>query len=366
MDLLLDAVVFEIPPTGIAKVTAGLCRACIEHPRAITITALHRQPLLHTFPPEVRSISGGRFLPYPAWRPLAFRWATRRIHLVYFPWNGNVPLLDQRVTVVSSIHDVLPLIIPGYFPTADAEAAYRRRVQQDIDRSHLLFTDSDFSQRQISTQFNVKTDPIVIRFGPTIAVPSTRPAVPSGDEHPFFLYVGGYDPRKGIEDLLRVFLGLHRERQLSSKLILTGTPNYFSDGFRALVNVGKNLGIVREAGYVDEDMLAALLGQAVALVYPSRFEGFGLPPLEAMTAGCPVITTRHTSLPEVCGDAVLYVEPKDHAGFGKALVALEQNAGLREDLRGRGYQQSTRFSWNQAATVFLDAIFRTVQQRQKP
>ena len=365
MELLLDAVVFEIPLTGIAKVTAGLCGACLDQHRAITITALHRRPMRHAFPAAVHSLSAGRFLPYPVWRPLAFRWATRKIPLVYFPWNGDVPVLHPRVTVLSNVHDVLPLIIPGYFPTPDAEATYRRRVQRDIDRTHVLFTDSDFSRRQIVTNFNVRTDPIVIRFGPTIDVRSVRRTGMPEDERPFFLYVGGYDPRKGIETLLRVFLDLHREHRLSARLILTGTPRYFSDAFRNLIENGKEQGIIEEAGYVDEVKLPDLYGRALALVYPSEFEGFGLPPIEAMTVGCPVITTRHTSLPEVCGDAVLYVEPGDHAEFGNALIAVEQNASLREDLRTRGYQQSKTFSWNQAATVFLDAISRTVRERQR-
>jgi alpha-1,3-rhamnosyl/mannosyltransferase len=366
MDLLLDAVVFESPPTGIAKVTAGLCRACREHHRTMTITALHRRPLHHTFPQEIRSITVGRVLPYPLWRFLAFRWATQKTPLVWFPWNGNVPRLHPRVTIVSTIHDVLPLIIPGFFPTVRAEAAYRRRVQRDIQRTHLLFTDSDFSRRQICTHFDVTTDPIVVRFGPTIDVHRRPSSGPPAAEHPFFLYVGGYDPRKGIEDLLRVFLDLHREHRITSKLLLTGTPRYYSHAFRSLINTGMELGLVREAGYVDEYTLVDLLRRAVALVYPSRFEGFGLQPLEAMTAGCPVITTRHTSLPEVCGDAAFYIEPEDHAGFGNALVTLEQNTALREDLRNRGYQQAKTFSWDRAAHEFLDAVARTVSDRHKP
>jgi glycosyltransferase involved in cell wall biosynthesis len=363
MDLLLDAAVFEIPQTGIAKVTAGLCEACLAQRRPVTFTALHRRRLRHAFPEAMRSLSAGGFLPSAIWRPLAFRWATRKIPVAYFPWNGNVPALDPRVTVLSNIHDVLPLIIPGYFATVDAEATYRRRVQQDIDRTHVLFTDSDFSRRQIAENFSLKTDPVVIRFGPTIDAEMVRQTGVARNEPPFFLYVGGYDPRKGIEDLLRVFLHLHREHRLSSRLVLTGTQRYFSDSFRTLVNAGKELGVVREAGYVDEHLLVDLLQRAVALVYPSRYEGFGLPPLEAMTAGCPVITTRHTSLPEVCGDAVLYVEPDNNTEFGNALIALEQDVTLRDDLRNRGYRQAQTFSWDNAATTFLDAITKTIEGR---
>jgi glycosyltransferase involved in cell wall biosynthesis len=364
MDVLLDAVVFEIPSTGIGKVTAGLCGACLDRQHTLTVTALHRRPLRHVFPEAVHSLAVGRFLPYRVWRPIAFRWATRKIPLAYFPWNGDVPELHPRVTVVSNIHDVLPLIIPGFFPTPAAEAAFRRRVQRDIDRTHLLFTDSDFSRRQLCANFTVRTEPIVMRFGPTTAARHVHSATPPAEERPYFLYVGGYDPRKGIETLLRVFLDMHREHRLSARLILTGTPKYFSTALRNLIRNGKEQGIIEEAGYVDEPTLADLYVRALALVYPSKFEGFGLPPIEAMTVGCPVVTTRHTSLPEVCGDAVLYIEPDDHAEFGNTLVAVEQNADLREDLRARGYQQSKTFSWDQAATVFLDAVSRTVRERQ--
>jgi glycosyltransferase involved in cell wall biosynthesis len=122
---------------------------------------------------------------------------------------------------------------------------------------------------------------------------------------------------------------------------------------------------VEERGYVDEPTLAQLFQQARALVYPSKYEGFGLPPLEAMTAGCPVITTRETSLPEVCGEAAVYVDPDDHRAFAEAIMAIETDPLLRERLRTAGSAQASTFTWGEAAATFLGALHSALQQRRQ-
>jgi glycosyltransferase involved in cell wall biosynthesis len=367
MNIVLDASVLELPPTGIAKVTAGLSHASLARDPELTITAVHRRPLRQTFTGRCTSRTPGRWLPSGVWRSLVLPRVMRRADVTWFPWNGNVPKLHPAVTVVSIIHDVLPLIIPDYFASTRDEEQYRFRIQRDLDRSHLVFTDSSYSQQQILSQFRVSREPIVIRFGPTIT-PLKEPLRPA-EMHgvrPFFVYVGGYDRRKGIEGLVSLFCRLHEENRLSSRLILTGTPNYFSDSFREQVKIGVAKGIVEEAGYVDEATLASLFHQALALVYPSKYEGFGLPPLEAMTAGCPVITTRQTSLPEVCGDAAVYIDPDDMVGFAEALITLERDPDARKRAHEKGLRQAATFSWDEAATTFLQTIHSTVQKRGRP
>ncbi|MCC6398099.1 MAG: glycosyltransferase family 4 protein [Bacteroidetes bacterium] len=363
MHLLLDAVVFEFPPTGIAKVTAGLAAACLAQDPELSITALHRRPLAQGFPSPIRSKSFGRHLPYRMWRPLAFRAATKKIPVAWFPWNGDVPALPPHVTVVSIIHDVLPLILPDHFPSPELETAYRQRVQRDIDRTHLLFTDSDYSRQQLLAHFRIQREPHVLRFGPTLHAP-TRHATPMGTfASPYFLYVGGYDKRKGIEHLLRAFLAAHKDQRISSRLILTGSKHHVSDDVRALIDSGTAMHLVEETGYVNEETLSNLYHDALALVYPSAYEGFGLPPLEAMAAGCPVITTRGTSLPEVCGDAALYVAPEDLATFSDALATVEHDVQIREELRQKGLRQAATFTWEAAATQFLGPLRAVVRQR---
>ncbi len=365
MNIALDASVLELPPTGIAKVTAGLSHACLAHDPGLTIDAFHRRPLRLAFQGRITARPVGRWIPYPSWRSLVLPRAVRHADVAWFPWNGNVPRLRTKGIVASTIHDVLPLIIPGYFRAPGDEERYRARVQQDLDRSDVVFTDSVYSRQQIVTQFRATREPVVIRFGPTMTplAPDARAATP--DEPPYFVYVGGYDRRKGIEGLVRLFLALHAEGRITSRLILTGTPQYFSGTFRAAVAEAVARGAVEERGYVDEPTLARLFHHARALVYPSLYEGFGLPPLEAMTAGCPVITTRATSLPEVCGDAAMYVDPDDTRGFAEAIVAVETDAHLRERLRTAGSAQAATFTWEDAASTFLGALHATMQAGSK-
>ncbi|MBK7259367.1 MAG: glycosyltransferase family 4 protein [Ignavibacteriae bacterium] len=365
MNIGLDASVLELPPTGIAKVTAGLSHACLAHDPGLTISAFHRRPLRLTFQGSITAHPLGRWVPHQYWRSLILPRAIRHADVAWFPWNGNVPHLKTTGIVASTIHDVLPLIIPGYFRAPGDEVRYRARVQQDLDRSDVVFTDSIYSRQQIVTQFRAPHEPVVIRFGPTMTPASARSAAVSPDDKPFFVYVGGYDRRKGIEGLVRLFLALHAEGKIASRLILTGTPNYFSEAFRDVVKDAVARGAVEERGYVDEPTLAHLFQRARALVYPSKYEGFGLPPLEAMTAGCPVITTRETSLPEVCGEAAVYIDPDDTRSFAEALLSIETDAHLRERLRAAGFAQAATFTWEEAAATFLGALRIALQGRRQ-
>jgi len=365
MKLLCDATVLEYPPTGVAKVTFGLYEACQRMDPSLEIVAVHRRPLSAPLPQGITSSQQGRILPPALWRQLLLPAATftSKSNVIHFPWNGDVPRLRRTTTVLTTLHDVLPLIIPGYFHDSDEENRYRNKRQADISRTDLLLTDSEFSRAEILRHFRVRREPVVIPFGPTLRK-SPAPRQPAGPAE-YFLYVGGYDPRKGLQELLTVFLGLHREQKLHAKLILTGSKLRVSEDFARLVSEGTQTGAIEERGYVPDDVLAALYANALALVYPSRYEGFGLPPLEAMTLGCPVITTRYTSLPEVCGGAAYYIDPDDAQSIARSLIDLETKPELRTLYSAKGREQSARFTWDKAATTFLGALDRTMRRRDK-
>lgn len=358
MRILFDATVMQQPSTGIARATLGLYEGCLSLEPSIEITALHQEPLLGALPPKIQSARFGTHVPKFLWRRLLLpRYVSRQQHnIIHFPWNGNVPKAFSNATVVTTLHDILPLIIPGYFNSEQAEQKYRKRIQSDIDRTHILLTVSEYSKKQIMDNFIVRHEPVVIHHGPTIKVDNKQPDLDSNKVGNYFLYVGGYDSRKGIEKLLTVFINLHREKMLSSRLILTGSKNYFSERFKRLIDEGHQLGIVEGMGYVSDTVLVDLFSKAKALVYPSKYEGFGLPPLEAMSLGCPVITTRYTSIPEICGDAAYYVEPDNEKDFAEGLIALENNQEMRRELKIKGKKQAAKFSWRVSAGIFLDEV----------
>ena len=151
---------------------------------------------------------------------------------------------------------------------------------------------------------------------------------------------------------------LYKKRIISSKLILTGCKSFVSDEFTSIVEEGRKMNVIEERGYITDELLSELYSNARALIYPSKYEGFGMPPLEAMNCGCPVITTKYTSIPEVCGDAALYIDPQDPISFGNAIIELEKNDQLYNILIEKSRKRAKCFSWENAARVFLGEIER--------
>lgn len=363
MKVLLDAAVLESPATGIAKSTLGLYRACLHAAPALRVTALHRRPLAAPLPAAFTSLRRGSRLPRVLWRrsvlPLVV--LGERAGVVHFPWNGDVPWLPSGTTVVTTLHDVLPLAIPGHFTDAAAERRYRKRLQRDLDRTHLVVTVSEYSKREITRHFVVRSDPLVLPNAPAqdlSPAPGAAGRTASVPPRPwrYFLYVGGYDRRKNLEALLRVLIGLRSDRRVEGRLVLVGARRHVSDELTRLVAKGTAMGAVEELGYVSDAVLADLFRHAIALVYPSAYEGFGLPLLEAMSLGCPVITTRRTAIPEVCGEAAYYFDPDDEASLGEGLTALERDERLRARLVHEGARQASKFSWDEASRKFLAAL----------
>lgn len=365
LKLVFDARVLEVPVTGIAKSCFYLYDACLRLRPELGIAGLHQGKL---WAPRNCTLSVSRvapLLPQRWWPQYAFSKIIRqnRADIVHFPWNGKLPSRRLPCPVIVTIHDVLPLEIPDYFQSGEKEKAFRRELQQSIDNADLVIMPSEYSRRQLLQNFRVNREPVVISHGPTLTMP---PRAAPGEEKGYFLYVGGYDRRKGIVELLRVFLRLAGVGQLRSRLVLTGAPSYFSQELKDLIEQGSQEGVVEEKGYVSDEELAELYRSALALIYPSRYEGFGLPVLEAMTGGCPVITTACTSLPEVCGDAALYIDPAREEDFAEAIRMIEKDVELRRRLSSEGLRRAALFSWEKSALLFLKEMDQVIAGWQLP
>jgi alpha-1,3-rhamnosyl/mannosyltransferase len=266
--------------------------------------------------------------------------------------------------VVLTLHDVIPLALPRqYFNDHKDEERYRMKVQRDLHKADIVLTDSECSKRDILAHFKVEREPVVLypaNLLPTVPAQHCNPDLLPAE---YFLYLGGYERRKGLEDLVAVFRDLRSSGQLGIPLVLVGEPNFVSAKLESAIAAGQWEGAVIERGYVADSELAWMLQNARALVYPSLYEGFGYPPLEAMAQGCPVLTTKVSSMPEVCGDAALYVTPGDRRQLAEAIVELNCNQQLRARLSQAGLERAKGFSWENSAAKYLEVLDLQLAQR---
>ena len=175
----------------------------------------------------------------------------------------------------------------------------------------------------------------------------------------FVLFVGSIEPRKNLQRLLKAYLSLDSELRCLHKLVLVGFKGWENLEVMNLLKQFKQ--DVIYTGYITEQELADIYNMATLFAYPSLYEGFGLPPLEAMACGCPVLTSNVTSLPEVCGDAACYVNPEDEAGIADELARLLRDSQARAELKKRGLQRAELFSWERSAQEHM-AVFRQVAE----
>jgi glycosyltransferase involved in cell wall biosynthesis len=176
-------------------------------------------------------------------------------------------------------------------------------------------------------------------------------------EGPYFLSLNTLEPRKNLEHAIRAFSRLVLQERLDDvSFVLVGSRGWKYEGiFQAVAAAGALRERIHLTGYVADEDLAALYSGALAFVYPSRYEGFGLPPLEAMQCGVPVVTADNSALPEVVGDAGILLDADDEAGLCEALLRLYGSAELRQQMREKSLARARLFSWERCVRQTLDA-----------
>lgn len=177
----------------------------------------------------------------------------------------------------------------------------------------------------------------------------------------YLLFVGSVEPRKNLTTLLDAFARLRRKARRPEWLVIAGGAGWRNEGIFQRVKDLKLDDVVRFVGYVSTEDLVVLYNACRAFVYPSLYEGFGLPVLEAMSCGAPVVTSRVSSLPEVAGDAALLVDPHDTDAVVEAISALLDDAGLRHSMRAKGLDRAAHFSWEQTARLTLEVYRRCME-----
>jgi glycosyltransferase involved in cell wall biosynthesis len=285
--------------------------------------------------------------------PLAL--ARERIDVVHVQYVAP-PLCPARIVV--SVHDLAYEHYPQFFSPAEA-ARFRALVPLTIRRAAGVLTLSEFSKRDIVQRYCVPPEKVVV--APCAADPMFRPLHDAarlanvreryGTGERFILCVGNLQPRKNLGTLIAAYVHLRRADATRHRLVLVGRKAWLYDDIFAVARASGYAGELVFTGYVPDADVAALYNAADLFVYPSLFEGFGLPPLEAMACGTPVVTANTSSFPEVVGDAALTVDPLDAEALAGAMAAALRDAGLRARLSARGLRQAARFSWEATARI---------------
>ena len=274
-----------------------------------------------------------------------------------------IPPFHRRYSSVITIHDLAFLLYP-HLVTGES-ARYYGQVERAVKNTDHIIVVSQSTKRDAIRLLGAPEDKIAVIY--EAANPIFRPIedpeklnrirAKYGLWRDFILFVSTIEPRKNLSNLLRAFHLFLSGYDYELKLVVVGRRGWlFEEVFATL----EELGLEEEAIFIGkasiEDLLL-LYNAARALVYPSLYEGFGLPPLEAMACGTPVITSNVSSLPEVVGDAALMVDPQDISGLAKAIGQVLTDEALREDLMERGFQRAKMFSWEKAAKETL-ALYR--------
>ncbi|HYM60620.1 MAG TPA: glycosyltransferase family 1 protein [Thermoanaerobaculia bacterium] len=280
--------------------------------------------------------------------------AEERADVVWGP-HGTLPL-TLRAPAVVTLHDFTSITMPGRHRLKTI-LSFNLFIGPSLERAARIAAVSRTTADEAMRSFGLAASRITIVpngvdevFRPTDS-PADRGSLPEDlRDTPYLLFVGTIEPRKGIDDLLDVWESLPRPRP---RLVLCGDRGWKSE---PLLARARKLPDVTIAGFAGSLLLLALYQNALAFVYPSRHEGFGIPPLEAMACGAPVVATRTGAIPEFASDAALLIAPGDTNALRVAIVRILGDPALRAELGARGAERARLYRWDRSAAIMSDLL----------
>jgi glycosyltransferase involved in cell wall biosynthesis len=278
----------------------------------------------------------------------------------------NAAILPQRQGCrVVTVQDLTCLQFPQFHPWS-RRVLFRLSVRRAARLADAIIVPSIATSRDLAARFPSAEGKIhVVPLAPGDGFVPLRPeeSLPVLDRYglsyrDYLLFVGNLEPRKNLGALVEAYTCMRTTAGLSPPLVIAGGEGWKNRAIHRAAAASPFAADIRFLGHVPEADLPALMSGALAFVYPSLYEGFGLPPLEAMACGTPVITSNRSSLPEVVGDAALLVDPEDRRQLAEAMTRVATEEALRDDLRGRGLKQAQRYSWDETARRTVEVYER--------
>lgn len=319
------------------------------------------------------NVTGKAIFP-PARDPILWKsWFEWRLPAVLKRWKADVFLspdgycsLKSKVPTVMVTHDIAHLHYPEQIPPR-VRRYYDKHVPLFIERAEAVVTVSEFVKRDIIQQYG--TDPAKISVACNGIKPGFEPIAQQEQEkvrklfthgQAYFFYLGAVHPRKNVPRLIQAYDTYRKQGGKPIKLLLGGRLAWQTTETQAAQEAAQFSDDIHFLGYLNNDDLPRLLGSALALIYPSLSEGFGVPLLEAMYVEVPIITSNATSLPEVAGPAAILVNPTQIDELVAAMHRISTDAALRAELVQKGRVQREKFSWDLATAVVAKAIEQIV------
>ncbi len=353
MRVLFDAHQLGRRQTGNETYVRELLGALRHRPDVALVAAVEAQAMSHPAvrPPIVRRrVPSNGFLRLAALAVAARRADVDLVHSIYF-----APILSGRPSVLT-LHDISYEIYPQFFTKREL-IRNRALIRDSARRASVVVTISEASRSDIIEHYHLREERVVAIPNGVSAEFFARglPAIREvGNEPLRLLAVGNLQPRKNLVRLLGAVRQIGRELPVTLRVV--GPDGYQAGEIRRRLSESTNIEVV---GYLPDDELAEEFARADIFVFPSIYEGFGLPVLEAMAVGTPVITTTGGALPEVAGDAAVLVDPLDESGLATAIVRLAGDRQHRIELQAAGRARAASFTWDKAAARLVD-VYRQV------
>ncbi|MEJ8842027.1 glycosyltransferase family 1 protein [Lacibacter sp. H375] len=240
---------------------------------------------------------------------------------------------------------------------------YQKNTGKFLKKSKVIATVSEYSKQDIIEQYKIDPAKIHVTYNASSSLfqqlsykekEQVKEKYSAGCE--YFIYAGSIHPRKNPINLLKAFSRFKKRQQSNMKLIFAGRLAWKTDEFTKLLSTFRFRNDVILAGYLEKNELAKLVASAYALVYPSFFEGFGVPPLEALQCGVPAIVSNNSAMPEIGGDAYLYIDPENPDDIAEKLMLIYKDESLRSRLIENGKKRLQLFSWDESAKKMWSCI----------